>query len=89
MDQTLSRNKKVAASTGDVPIKLNWLKEVLAEGPHSADRPMRLRRLTIDLPEEVHRAIKIFCAQHDVQMGFLVRCVIEKSLADNANQESS
>ena len=36
----------------------------------------RPRRLTLELPDSLHRDIKVYCAQNDLQVGLLVRSLL-------------
>ena len=47
---------------------------------------VRMRRMTIDLPDSLHRDIKVYCAQKDLQVGLLVRSLLESCFA---NQKSA
>lgn len=40
------------------------------------------KRLTLDLPVQMHRTLKIGAAEHDVTMVDLVRCLLADVLAD-------
>jgi hypothetical protein len=39
---------------------------------------VKMKRLTIDVPEELHRRIKIGCAQRGVKMADVIRELLEK-----------
>ena len=43
---------------------------------------VRMRRMTIDLPDSLHRDIKVYCAQKDLQVGLLVRSLLESCFAN-------
>lgn len=42
----------------------------------------RVKRLTLDIPAEIHRALKIRAAELDVPMVELLRALIEQALED-------
>ena len=44
---------------------------------------VRMRRMTIDLPDSLHRDIKVYCAQKDLQVGLLVRSLLESCFANH------
>lgn len=50
----------------------------------SATHPLssRGRRMTVDLPESLHREIKVYCAQNDLQVGLLVRSLLQQCFTD-------
>lgn len=53
--------------------------------PKGASRdPDRLKRLTLDLPADLHRALKIRSAELEVPMVELLRRLIERSLREPA-----
>lgn len=41
----------------------------------------RMKRFTIDVPEELHRQIKIYCAQQGIKMADWMRGLAEKNLS--------
>lgn len=48
---------------------------------------VRMRRLTIELPESLHRDIKVYSAQKDLQVGLLVRSILHSCFAPHADQQ--
>lgn len=44
---------------------------------------VRMRRMTIDLPDSLHRDIKVYCAQKDLQVGLLMRSLLESCFANH------
>lgn len=45
-------------------------------------RPL-MKRLTIDIPEELHRRVKTACAAKGVQMADEIRTLLEKEFSGN------
>lgn len=48
--------------------------------PPAAPRATRPKRLTLDLPPELHRALKLRAVDLDVPMAELLRVLIERAL---------
>ena len=57
-----------------------------AKGP-AAQVDGRAKRLTLDLPEELHRALKVRSAQLGAPMAELLRALIDESLRDRTRLE--
>jgi len=53
------------------PSKDDWVKDRNAE-------PVKMKRLTIDVSEELHRRIKSGCATNGVKMADEIRALLEK-----------
>ena len=55
-----------------------------AEGQQAADhfvqKTHHLTRFTIDLPVELHRAVKVYCAERGLRMNGLIRGLLEKTV---------
>lgn len=50
--------------------------------PTDTPTKVRIKRLTLDLPAELHRALKVRSAELDVPMVELLRTLIERYLED-------
>lgn len=46
-----------------------------------AEEPVKMKRLTIDVSEELHRKIKAGCAEKGVKMADEIRVLLEKHFA--------
>ena len=57
------------------------LLQQLTQAQHPAMRQgmgaVNLRRLTIELPESLHRTLKVYCAQEGIYSGDLVRALLQ------------
>lgn len=40
-----------------------------------------MKRFTIDLPDEIHKRLKIYCAENDTNMAEVIRVLVEELLA--------
>lgn len=54
-----------------------WIEEGTSKRPSSSGQT---KRLTIDIDAELHRALKMHCAQHDRQIADLIRQLIVKEI---------
>ncbi len=41
-----------------------------------------MKRFTVDLPEDYHRQLKIFCAENDLKMADVIRKLVEDFLRE-------
>ena len=48
------------------------------------DTAFALKRLTIDIPEPLHRRIKVACARRGAKMADEIRCLLEERYPDDA-----
>ncbi len=46
---------------------------VASRGQEEEDQPVRMKRLTVDIPESLHRAMKAECAMHGLKIADVVR----------------
>ncbi len=83
--------KKVSFSkkpgTQDKPVDVEeWVanREALvdAEPPKEEPKPEKMKRLTVDLPESLHRALKLKAAAEGVTMADLLRELLEERYGD-------
>jgi plasmid stability protein len=45
--------------------------------------PSGMKRYTVDLPDELHKRIKIYCARHEIRMADWVRKILDEHLPKN------
>ena len=51
-----------------------WVEHRVKESPAGEEvKPVKMKRLTIDIPDEMHRRFKIACATRDVRMADAIR----------------
>lgn len=73
-------NKKITIGTKPTNRQASadeWVANRAAE-PEPAPAPIKMKRLTIDVSEELHRRIKTTCAQRGSKMADEVRELLEK-----------
>lgn len=73
-------NKKITIGTKPTNRQASadeWVANRAAE-PEPAPSPIKMKRLTIDVSEELHRRIKTTCAQRGSKMADEVRELLEK-----------
>ena len=57
-----------------MPVTLNHYHQQLLQPRHQAEPQ---RRLTLPIPDRLHRDIKVYCAQKDLQMGNLIAALLQ------------
>jgi len=57
-----------------------WVEGDASETEQNAEQAEKMKRLTIDIPEILHRELKISCATRGIKMADIVRELIEKDL---------
>lgn len=74
------------------PLNQQQLQDVLkhySEANHFAHQTQHLkrqtRRMTLELPDDLYREIKVYCAQNDLQMGLLVRALLQQCFRGSVN----
>ena len=60
-------------NTRFMPVTLQHYEQQLRPPRHAAEPQ---RRLTLAIPDRLHRDIKVYCAQHDLQIGTLISAIL-------------
>lgn len=71
-------------ATQDLPTDVNQWVSHRAELPAKEDQtaPVKMKRLTLDIPQNLHRAIKRKALEEGVTMADLLRSLLEKHYGD-------
>ncbi|MBB3040194.1 hypothetical protein [Hoyosella altamirensis] len=76
-----------AKQSKSAPSRDDWV-SAASEPAASVDseQPQQpMKRLTIDIPEDLHRALKVGCAQRDIKMADEVRRLIRSEYGHSLN----
>ena len=66
-----ARPKAAEAATAD-----DWVRKARPEAPEAESEPMK--RFTLDVPESLHRRIKMQCAARGIKMADAIRALLER-----------
>ena len=69
-----------------MPVTLDYYHQQLHQPRHQAEPQ---RRLTLPIPERLHREIKVYCAQQDLQLGTLIAALLQTCFYGNEEQALS
>ena len=74
--------KKVSIGTKPTNKPAPAAADAWVESRSSGDEPEAMKRLTIDVPESLHRAIKVSCAGRGTKMAEEIRALLEAHYAN-------
>lgn len=73
------KNPKPGANANPVDC---WVGDV-GVAPEQPAKPVRMKRFTLDVPEDLHRRIKCECANEGLKMADVLREILEKRFPQN------